>query len=90
MRNAPHKYDKRILLVVTGMSPQIVTETLWALAVAQRDTPFVPTEIHVLSTREGSTARACCCCQRSLVGFIACVGITASRRSPFLRSTCMS
>ena len=53
MRNAPHKYDKRILLVVTGMSPQIVTETLWALAVAQRDTPFVPTEIHVLSTQEG-------------------------------------
>ncbi len=31
----PSEYPSRILLAVTGMSPQILTETLWALAVAE-------------------------------------------------------
>lgn len=50
---APHEFPRRILLVVTGLSPQVVTETLYALAVT-RETPFVPTEVHVISTQEGA------------------------------------
>lgn len=41
---APHTYPRRILVAVTGLSPQVVTETLYALAVAA-DLPFVPTDI---------------------------------------------
>ena len=43
---------KKILLVVSGMSPQVVTETLFALV--NRDThPWIPDEICLLSTSEG-------------------------------------
>ena len=52
MRRRPEQYSRRILLAVTGLSPQVVTETLYALAV-RRDPPFVPTEIHLLTTAEG-------------------------------------
>lgn len=51
--NAPHAYPRRILVAVTGLSPQIVTETVYALAIAA-DTPFVPTEIHLITTSEGA------------------------------------
>ncbi|MEY4592618.1 MAG: hypothetical protein RIR18_1513 [Pseudomonadota bacterium] len=44
---------RRVLLAVTGLSPQIVTETLYALAVA-RETPWVPDEIRVVTTIEGA------------------------------------
>ncbi|MFU8838022.1 MAG: CRISPR-associated ring nuclease Csm6 [Thiohalomonadaceae bacterium] len=44
---------KHILLCVTGMSPQIITETLYALAVEQSP-PFVPDEIHLITTSEGA------------------------------------
>jgi len=44
---------QKILLCVTGLSPQIVTETLYALAVAQ-DTPWVPSEIRLLTTTRGA------------------------------------
>ena len=48
-----HQYPKRILLAVTGLSPQIVTETLYALCVKQ--TPrFIPTELHIITTFEGA------------------------------------
>ncbi len=47
----PTAYSRRILLAVTGLSPQIVTETLYALA---RDGGFVPGEIHLLTTQEGA------------------------------------
>ncbi|MDD2725645.1 MAG: CRISPR-associated ring nuclease Csm6 [Methylovulum sp.] len=46
----PHQYPKRILLAVSGMSPQIVTETLYALAITQQEQP---TEIHLISTNTG-------------------------------------
>ncbi len=49
----PHRTHRRILLAVTGLSPQIVTETLYALAVA-RKTPWTPTEIHLITTAEGA------------------------------------
>lgn len=45
---------KNILFLVTGMTPQIITETLWALACdPDRDESWLPDEIHVLSTESG-------------------------------------
>lgn len=49
----PDDYPRRIFLAVTGMSPQIVTESLYALAV-QRKPAFVPTEVHLLTTTDGA------------------------------------
>ena len=40
-------YNKRILLSVTGMSPAVVTETLYALVTEKG---FIPTEIRVITT----------------------------------------
>jgi CRISPR-associated protein (TIGR02584 family) len=39
-----------ILVAVTGMSPQIVTETLYAIA--KSDQPF-PRELYLITTKEG-------------------------------------
>lgn len=50
---SPESYPRRVLLAVTGLSPQIVTETLYALAVA-REPAWVPTEIQVLTTARGA------------------------------------
>jgi CRISPR-associated protein (TIGR02584 family) len=46
----------RILLCATGMSPQIVTETLYALAVkpAPGKPVWIPDEIHLISTATGA------------------------------------
>lgn len=49
----PADYPRRILLAVTGLTPQVVTETLYALAVAPAPT-FLPTEIHLITTAEGA------------------------------------
>jgi CRISPR-associated protein (TIGR02584 family) len=52
-QRAPHDYPRRVLLAVAGLSPQIVTETLYALAV--RGAPrFIPTEVHLITTTEGA------------------------------------
>ena len=49
----PASFPRRILVAVSGLSPQVVTETLYALAVS--DLPrFVPTEIHLVTTSEGA------------------------------------
>jgi CRISPR-associated protein (TIGR02584 family) len=48
----PHAYPRRILLATSGLTPQILTETLYALAVAAVPA-FVPNEIHVVTTGEG-------------------------------------
>lgn len=45
--------QRRILFAATGLSPQIVTETLYALAVAA-PIPWVPTEVHLVTTVEGA------------------------------------
>ncbi|MFN3611721.1 CRISPR-associated ring nuclease Csm6 [Tepidimonas sp.] len=46
---------RRILLVVTGLSPQVVTETLYALAVgADAASRWIPTEIHLITTTRGA------------------------------------
>ncbi len=49
----PTAYPRRILLAVSGLTPQIVTETVYALAVDAPE-PFVPTEVHLLTTLEGA------------------------------------
>lgn len=52
----PASYPRRILLCATGMSPQIVTETLYALAVRPLagQPPWVPTEMHLITTARGA------------------------------------
>lgn len=47
---------KRILLSVTGLTPQVVTETLYALAVkpSQGTPPWIPNEVHVITTARGA------------------------------------
>ena len=50
---APDVYPRRVLLAVSGLSPQIVTETLFALTQSQCPA-WVPTEIHLLTTTEGA------------------------------------
>ena len=49
----PHVYPRRLLLAVTGLTPQILTETLYALAVKQ-EPPFVPTEVRLITTKKGA------------------------------------
>ena len=49
----PESYPRRILVAVTGLSPQIVTETLYALAFA-RTPRFIPTEVRLITTEEGA------------------------------------
>jgi len=48
----PHEYPRRLLFAVTGLSPQVITETCYALAVNEKPA-FLPTEIHILTTSEG-------------------------------------
>ncbi|MDY0137236.1 MAG: CRISPR-associated ring nuclease Csm6 [Thiomicrospira sp.] len=48
----PQAYPRRVLFSVLGLSPQILTETLYALM--KSDEPFVPTEVHVLTTTKGA------------------------------------
>jgi len=50
---APHRYPRRVLLAVAGLTPQILTETLYALAVTGAP-PFVPTEVRLITTAEGA------------------------------------
>lgn len=49
-------HPRRILLAATGLSPQILTETLYALGVAPGadEKPFIPTEIHLITTTQGA------------------------------------
>ncbi|MBB1125580.1 CRISPR-associated ring nuclease Csm6 [Thiospirillum jenense] len=43
----------RILLAVTGLTPQIVTETLYALT-CQRQPAWIPHEVHLITTATGA------------------------------------
>ena len=49
----PAEYPKRVLLAVTGLSPQVVTETLFALT-QSADERFEPTEVHLITTADGA------------------------------------
>ncbi len=53
MKTDPNDFPRRVLVLVTGLSPQVITETLYALAV-QADPPWVPTEVRLLTTAEGA------------------------------------
>ncbi|MCA1979131.1 MAG: TIGR02584 family CRISPR-associated protein [Thiobacillus sp.] len=53
IRHAPEDFQRKILLAVIGLSPQILTETVYALAVKGRPA-FVPDEVHVVTTGEGA------------------------------------
>ena len=52
MTGIPSAFPRRILLATVGLVPQVVTETLYALCHHQ-SAPFVPTEIHIITTAEG-------------------------------------
>lgn len=49
----PSAFARRILLTAIGRTPQVLTETLYALAVGCASQRFIPTEIHVITTEEG-------------------------------------
>ncbi|TVQ89482.1 MAG: TIGR02584 family CRISPR-associated protein [Chromatiaceae bacterium] len=49
----PSSYPRRVLLAVAGLSPQVVTETLYALAVTGRPA-FIPTEVRLITSSEGA------------------------------------
>lgn len=50
----PQFYPRRALVMVVGLTPALVTETLYALAFGT--TSFVPTEIHLITTEAGKTS----------------------------------
>ena len=47
------RYSRKILLATVGLSPQVVTETAYALMVSN-DSPFIPSEIIIISTTTGA------------------------------------
>lgn len=49
----PEQYPRRILLALSGLNPQVVTETLYALLI-ERKPSFTPTEIHLICTQAGA------------------------------------
>lgn len=49
----PTSYPRRALVCVIGLSPQVLTETLYSLAVAGTP-PWIPTEIHAITTAAGA------------------------------------
>jgi hypothetical protein len=55
----PASYPRRIVVASLGLNPQVLTETLYCLGkphpsrAEESEPPFVPTEIHVVTTEEG-------------------------------------
>jgi CRISPR-associated protein (TIGR02584 family) len=47
----PASYPRRIVVASLGLAPQVLTETLYCLG--KETPPFVPTEVHVVTTQEG-------------------------------------
>lgn len=45
--------SRKTLLVSTGLTPQVVTETLWALS-CRGDDAWLPDRLHILTTAEGA------------------------------------
>lgn len=46
------RHPRRILVCITGLTPQVVTETVFALA--HQQPAWIPTEVHVLTTLTGA------------------------------------
>ena len=51
---SPSEFPRRVLFSVTGLTPQVVTETIYALA-ANQSPVFVPTELIVMTTSDGAS-----------------------------------
>jgi CRISPR-associated protein (TIGR02584 family) len=51
----PATYPRRALVCLAGLTPQVITETLFAL-IHQEKPAFVPTELHVVCTAQGAAA----------------------------------
>lgn len=51
---SPYTYPNRILIVVSGLSPQVVTETVYALTQDKGSPPFIPTRVIVVTTGDGA------------------------------------
>lgn len=49
----PGSFERRVLLATVGLNPQVVTETLYALATDVGDA-FAATEVHLVTTEEGA------------------------------------
>ena len=49
----PADYERRILVFVTGLTPQVVTETLYAMVTVEK---VIPTEIHLITTAAGRSS----------------------------------
>ena len=49
----PESYPRRVLVAVSGLTPQIVTETIYALTQI-KNPAWKPTEVHLLTTIEGA------------------------------------
>jgi CRISPR-associated protein (TIGR02584 family) len=52
-RRSPADFERRLLVSVAGLTPQIITETVYALAKVQQP-PFIPTRVMILTTLEGA------------------------------------
>lgn len=50
---APESFQRRVLIVVTGLTPQVATETAYALSVPRRPA-WVPTELRIVTTGTGA------------------------------------
>lgn len=49
----PEEFPRRVLFTVSGLTPQIVTESIYALTL-QQTPPFVPTQLVVMTTSDGA------------------------------------
>lgn len=49
---SPGLFERKILLSVVGLAPQVVTETLYGLVTSEN--PFIPDEIHLITTAKGA------------------------------------
>ncbi|MBK7251279.1 MAG: TIGR02584 family CRISPR-associated protein [Gammaproteobacteria bacterium] len=49
----PGRFPRRCLVMTTGRTPQVVTETVYALATRPGQEVFIPSEIHLVTTEEG-------------------------------------
>ena len=68
----PATYPRRIVLASLGLAPQVLTETLYCLGkpelsqLEKPEPPFVPTEIHVVTTEEGRARALLTRCSRRI------------------------
>ena len=47
---------RNILVTISGVTPQVITETLWVLVTRPEQTRFLPHELHIITTGQGETS----------------------------------